>query len=84
MRKGLFWLNDKQLARIQPHLPLTYLKGYADGSEAKDGIARWIAFYNEHRLRGVALTSGSGRRRSRFGFAIGLSVDVPLHSFSPP
>src|SRR5215471_5686306 len=21
MRKGLFWLNDKQWARIQPHLP---------------------------------------------------------------
>ena len=23
-----------------------YLKGYADGREAKGGIAAWIAFYN--------------------------------------
>jgi transposase len=23
MRKGLFWLNDKQWARIEPHLPRT-------------------------------------------------------------
>jgi hypothetical protein len=27
-----------------------YLKGYADGCEAKAGIAGWIAFYNEQRL----------------------------------
>jgi hypothetical protein len=27
-----------------------YLKGYADGCEAKAGIANWIAFYNGRRL----------------------------------
>ncbi|MEY9136324.1 transposase InsO family protein [Bradyrhizobium diazoefficiens] len=27
-----------------------YLKGYADGREAKAGIASWIAFYNDRRL----------------------------------
>jgi len=27
-----------------------YLKGYADGREAKAGIANWIAFYNGRRL----------------------------------
>ncbi|WP_283843496.1 integrase core domain-containing protein [Bradyrhizobium barranii] len=27
-----------------------YLKGYADGREAKAGIANWIAFYNNRRL----------------------------------
>jgi putative transposase len=27
-----------------------YLKGYADGIEARTGIGEWIAFYNEHRL----------------------------------
>jgi hypothetical protein len=27
-----------------------YLKGYADGREAKTGISDWIAFYNERRL----------------------------------
>ncbi|NJL08014.1 MAG: transposase [Methylacidiphilales bacterium] len=27
-----------------------YLKGYADGREARAGIASWITFYNERRL----------------------------------
>ena len=27
-----------------------YLKGYADGIEARTGIGEWIVFYNEHRL----------------------------------
>lgn len=27
-----------------------YLKGYADGHEAKHGIAAWMAFYNDRRL----------------------------------
>ena len=27
-----------------------YLKGYADGREAKLGIREWIAFYNDRRL----------------------------------
>lgn len=27
-----------------------YLKGYADGREARAGIGEWIAFYNERRL----------------------------------
>ena len=27
-----------------------YLKGYADGREAKAGISDWIIFYNERRL----------------------------------
>ncbi len=27
-----------------------YLKGYADGREAKAGIAKWIAFYNDSRI----------------------------------
>ena len=26
-----------------------YLKGYADGREARAGIALWMAFYNSHR-----------------------------------
>jgi putative transposase len=26
-----------------------YLKGYADGHEARRGIAEWVAFYNERR-----------------------------------
>jgi putative transposase len=27
-----------------------YLKGYADGREARAGIGEWIVFYNERRL----------------------------------
>jgi putative transposase len=27
-----------------------YLRGYADGREAKAGIANWFAFYNDRRL----------------------------------
>ena len=27
-----------------------YLKGYADGCEAKAGIAAWVEFYNDQRL----------------------------------
>ncbi len=27
-----------------------YLKGYADGIEARAGIGDWITFYNEHSL----------------------------------
>jgi putative transposase len=27
-----------------------YLKGYADGHEAKDGISSWMEFYNGRRL----------------------------------
>ena len=33
-----------------------YLKGYADGREAKAGIAAWLAFYN-HRRPHQALTN---------------------------
>jgi putative transposase len=30
-----------------------YLKGYADGHEARAGIGRWISFYNERRPHGA-------------------------------
>lgn len=38
-----------------------YLKGYADGREAKTGIASWIAFYNDRRLhQGPRLSDADG------------------------
>ncbi|MCK1543937.1 hypothetical protein IVA98_08670 [Bradyrhizobium sp. 160] len=38
-----------------------YLKGYADGREAKTGIASWIAFYNDRRLhQGPRLSYADG------------------------
>jgi RNA-directed DNA polymerase len=36
-------------AELQRSALLTYLKGYADGQEAKVGIGSWIAFYNHRR-----------------------------------
>ena len=39
----------ERLWRSLKHVDI-YLKGYADGREAKAGIASWIAFYNDRRL----------------------------------
>jgi putative transposase len=41
-----FW----ESAGLQCLAPLAYLKGYADGLEARLGIAAWMEFYNEQRL----------------------------------
>jgi putative transposase len=40
-----------------------YLKGYADGREARAGIGVWIAFYNGSRPHQALVTA----RRWRFG-----------------
>jgi len=37
-----------------------YLKGYADGREAKRGIAAWIAFYNSRRPHQASATAPHG------------------------
>jgi putative transposase len=46
------WMDNVFIERVWRSLKHEdiYLKGYADGCEAKDGIACWIAFYNEFRL----------------------------------
>jgi putative transposase len=46
------WMDNVFIERVWRSLKHEdiYLKGYADGREAKDGIANWIAFYNEQRL----------------------------------
>ena len=41
-----FW----ESAGLKCPAPLAYLKGYADGLEAKAGIGEYFAFYNEQRL----------------------------------
>ena len=41
-----FW----ESAGLKCPAPLAYLKGYADGHEAKAGIGEYFAFYNERRL----------------------------------
>ena len=40
-----FW----ESVRLKCLTLLAYLRGYADGQEAKAGIARWIGFYNNSR-----------------------------------
>jgi putative transposase len=45
------WMDNVFIERLWRSLKHedVYLKGYADGSEAKAGIASWIAFYNTRR-----------------------------------
>jgi hypothetical protein len=46
------WMDNVFIERLWRSLKHEdiYLKGYADGREAKAGIANWIAFYNGRRL----------------------------------
>ena len=46
------WMDNVFIERLWRSLKHEdiYLKGYADGCEAKAGIANWIAFYNDRRL----------------------------------
>ena len=46
------WMDNVFIERLWRSLKYEdiYLKGYADGHEAKAGIASWIAFYNQRRL----------------------------------
>jgi len=45
------WLDNVFIERLWRSLKYEdiYLKGYADGHEAKAGIASWMAFYNTRR-----------------------------------
>jgi putative transposase len=46
------WMDNVFIERVWRSLKYedVYLKGYADGREAKAGISDWILFYNERRL----------------------------------
>ena len=46
------WMDNVFIERIWRSLKYEdiYLKGYADGNEAKAGIGEYFAFYNERRL----------------------------------
>ena len=46
------WMDNVFIERVWRSLKYedVYLKGYADGREAKAGISDWIIFYNERRL----------------------------------
>ena len=45
------WMDNVFIERLWRSLKYedVYLKGYADGRDAKPGIAAWIAFYNLRR-----------------------------------
>ena len=46
------WMDNVFIERLWRSLKHedVYLRGYADGCEARAGIGEWIAFYNERRL----------------------------------
>jgi putative transposase len=46
------WMDNVFIERLWRSLKYedVYLKGYADGGEAKAGISAYFAFYNERRL----------------------------------
>jgi putative transposase len=45
------WMDNVFIERLWRSLKYedVYLKGYADGRDAKAGIGEWVAFYNSHR-----------------------------------
>ena len=45
------WIDNVFIERLWRSLKYedVYLKGYADGREARAGIAEWLAFYNHRR-----------------------------------
>ena len=64
------WMDNVFIERLWRSLKYEdiYLKGYADGREAKAGIANWIAFYNDRRLTRRSATARrwrSGAKRCR-------------------
>src|SRR5262249_36240873 len=64
------WMDNVFIERLWRSLKYEdiYLKGYADGREARAGIAAWIAFYNTrrpHRARQPAANGGLACGRHR-------------------
>ena len=64
------WMDNVFIERLWRSLKHEdiYLKGYADGREAKAGIANWIAFYNDRRFikrSAIARRWRSGAKRCR-------------------
>ena len=62
------WMDNVFIERVWRSLKHedVYLKGYADGREAKAGIGEYFAFYNEQRSSGARLSRADGgvaRRR---------------------
>jgi putative transposase len=81
------WMDNVFIERLWRSLKYedVYLKGYADGIEARAGIGEWIAFYNENRLH-QSLAYRAPMAVFREGAVAGTCghVDNALHSKPNP
>ena len=71
------WMDNVFIERLWRSLKHedVYLKGYADGREAKAGIAEWMEFYNGRRLH-QALGYRTPMAVWRDGVAAAKAVDM--------
>jgi putative transposase len=76
------WMDNVFIERLWRSLKYEdiYLKGYADGSEARAGIAEWITFYNDRRPHQALghRTPMAVWREGITGFIDGTAVDMTL------
>src|SRR5438876_177469 len=76
------WMDNVFIERLWRSLKYedVYLKGYADGREARAGIASWIAFYNLQRPHQALAnrTPMAAWRESTTGALGGQAVDMTL------
>jgi putative transposase len=76
------WMDDVFIERLWRSLKYEdiYLKGYADGREAKAGISQWFAFYNGQRPHAALAnkTPMAVWREGITGGLIGTAVDMTL------
>jgi putative transposase len=73
------WIDNVFIERLWRSLKYEdiYLKGYADGREAKAGIGAWLAFYN-HRRPHQALANRTPMAVWRGGVLGAEAVDMTL------
>jgi len=75
------WMDNVFIERLWRSLKYEdiYLKGYADGHEARAGIAAWIAFYNTQRPhQALGNRAPMAVWRAGVGREIGQAVDMTL------
>jgi putative transposase len=79
------WMDNVFIERLWRSLKHedVYLKGYADGREARLGIAAWIEFYNERRLH-QALGYRAPMALWREQIASARAVDMMDNAFALP
>jgi putative transposase len=79
------WMDNVFIERLWRSLKHedVYLKGYADGLEARHGIAAWMEFYNERRLH-QALGYRAPMALWREHIASAKAVDMMDNAFALP